>query len=132
MSFSRMGQDTISNIENFRKKIKEDIRPWGKFRSFPYEFARNIKIITLNPGGVLSLQYHQHRSEFWVVLDEGLEVTLADRVWQPKEGEEIFIPCKAPHRLRCLAKKRARVMELWLGDSDESDIVRLEDKYGRE
>ncbi len=132
MSFSRMGQDTISNIENFRKKIKEDIRPWGKFRSFPYEFARNIKIITLNPGGVLSLQFHEHRSEFWVVLDEGLEVTLADRVWKPKEGEEIFIPSKAPHRLRCLGQKRGRVMELWLGDSDESDIVRLEDKYGRE
>jgi len=132
MSFSRMGQDKISDIENFRKKIKEDIRPWGKFRSFPYEFARNIKIITLNPGGVLSLQFHEHRSEFWVVLDEGLEVTVADRVWQPKEGEEIFIPSNTPHRLRCLGQKRARVMELWLGESDESDIVRLDDKYGRE
>ena len=49
-----------------------------------------------------------------------------------KEGEEIFIPSNTPHRLRCLAQKRARVMELWLGESDESDIVRLEDKYGRE
>ncbi len=120
-----------SDMEKFKKKIKEDIRPWGKFRAFPYELARNIKIITVNPGGTLSLQYHRRRSEFWAVLDEGLEVTVGDKVWQPEEGEEIIIPCNAPHRLRCLGQKKARVMEIWIGDSDESDIVRLKDEYGR-
>jgi len=126
-----MGSDKKSDIENFKNKIKEDIRPWGKFRSFPYEQARSIKIITVNPGGTLSLQYHHHRSEFWVVLDKSLEVTVGKRVWQAEEGEEIFIPRNTPHRLRCLGQKQARVMEIWIGDSDESDIVRLEDDYGR-
>ncbi len=126
-----MVSDKKNDIEDFKKKIKEDIRPWGKFRSFPYEQARSIKIITLNPGGTLSLQYHHNRSEFWVVLDKGLEVTVGDRVWKPEEGEEIFIPRKAHHRLRCLGQKQARVMEIWIGNSDESDIVRLEDEYGR-
>lgn len=126
-----MESDKKSAIEDFKKKIKEDIRPWGKFRSFPYEHARSIKIISVNPGGTLSLQYHLRRSEFWVVLDKGLEVTVADKVWKPEEGEEIFIPRKAPHRLRCIGQKQARVMEIWIGDSDESDIVRLEDDYGR-
>jgi len=117
---------------HFRKKIEEDIRPWGKFRSYPSKLARSIKIITVNPGQSLSLQYHNRRSEFWVVLDNGLEITVADKVWEPKENEEIFIPRKAPHRLRCLGQKQARVMEIWLGDSDEEDIVRLKDEYGRE
>lgn len=116
----------------FRKKIKEDIRPWGKFRSYPYQEARSIKIITVNPGQALSLQYHNHRCEFWVVLDKGLEITVGKRVWQPEENEEIFIPQKMPHRLRCLGQKKARVMELWIGNSDEEDIVRLKDDYGRE
>ena len=116
----------------FRKKIEEDIRPWGKFRSYPYNQARSIKIITVNPGQALSLQYHNRRSEFWVVLDNGLEITVADKVWEPKENEEIFIPRKAPHRLRCLGQTPARVMEIWIGDSDEEDIVRLKDEYGRE
>ncbi len=119
-------------IENFRRQIRQDVRPWGKFRSFPYEQAKNIKIITINPGGTLSLQYHRRRDEFWVVLDRGLEVTVGERVWQPEENEEIFIPCKARHRLRCLGNQRARVMEIWIGESTEDDIVRLEDKYGRE
>lgn len=116
---------------DFRKRIEEDVRPWGKFRSYPYKKARSIKIITVNPGESLSLQYHNHRSEFWVVLDRGLEITVGDKVWQPEENEEIFIPQKAPHRLRCLGTKKARVMEIWLGDSDEADIVRLHDEYDR-
>jgi mannose-6-phosphate isomerase-like protein (cupin superfamily) len=121
-----------SEETNFRKKIKEDIRPWGRFRSYPYQKARSIKIITVNPGCSLSLQYHRRRSEFWVVLDEGLEITVGERTWQPEAGEEIFIPIKAPHRLRCLGSSPSRVMEIWIGPSAESDIVRLQDDYGRE
>ncbi len=123
---------TEEDVEfKFRKNIKEDVRPWGKFRSFPYKQARSIKIITVNPGQALSLQYHNHRSEYWVVLDKGLEVTVGDVVWRPEAGEEIFVPQKSPHRLHCLGEHPARVMEIWIGDSDESDIVRLEDDYGR-
>lgn len=116
---------------NFRKKIKEEVRPWGKFRSFPYDEARSIKIITVNPAKAISLQYHNRRSEFWVVLDKGLEITMGNKVWEPDSGEEIFIHQKSLHRVRCLGKLPARVMEIWIGDSDESDIVRLKDDYGR-
>jgi len=119
------------DIESFKAEIIQDIRPWGKFRSFPHEQARSIKIITVNPGGSLSLQYHLNRSEFWIVLDEGLEVTVGEKIWRPVQNEEIFIPKKTPHRLCCVGKKQSRIMEIWIGDSEESDIVRLEDDYGR-
>ena len=118
-------------LTRFKAGIVEDIRPWGKYRSFPHEWAGSIKIITVNPGETLSLQYHMHRSEFWVVLDRGLEVTVGGRVWQPGENEEIFIPALAPHRMKCIGDSPARIMEIWIGDSNEADIVRLEDKYGR-
>lgn len=127
-----MGEKKRTGHERiFREKIEEDIRPWGKFKSFPYELTRNIKIITVNPGASLSLQYHNYRSEFWVVLDKGLEITVGEKIWRPDKNEEIYIPEKAPHRLRCLGNEPARVMEIWIGDSDESDIVRLVDDYGR-
>jgi mannose-6-phosphate isomerase-like protein (cupin superfamily) len=118
-------------INLFKANIHEEIRPWGKFRSFPYQMAKSIKIITVNPGASLSLQYHHHRSEFWVVLDAGLEITVGERVWQPRVNEEIFIPRKTPHRLRCLGSQPGRVLEIWIGDSNEEDIVRLQDDYGR-
>jgi mannose-6-phosphate isomerase-like protein (cupin superfamily) len=115
----------------YRARIVEDVRPWGRFRRYPHEDAGSIKIITVDPGGVLSLQYHDRRDEFWVVLDPGLEMTVGDRVWTPAAGEEIFIPRKAPHRVRNTGTAPARVMEIWIGRSDEADIVRLKDDYGR-
>jgi len=123
--------DLSPQEKQFKERILEDHRPWGKFRSFPHENASSIKIITVYPSGSLSLQYHAFRSEFWIVLDEGLEVTVGDKVWKPRENEEIFIQKKSPHRVRNLGSHPARIMEIWVGDSDESDIVRLEDKYGR-
>ena len=116
---------------DFRENIVEDVRPWGKFRSYPYKNAGSIKIITVNPDKAISLQFHHHRSEFWIVLDKGLEITIGKKVWRPEIGEEIFIQKEIPHRLRCLGSRPARVMEIWIGDSEESDIVRIEDDYGR-
>jgi mannose-6-phosphate isomerase-like protein (cupin superfamily) len=117
--------------KDFRARILEDVRPWGKFRSYPRENAGAIKIITVNPGATLSLQIHRRRAEFWIALDDGLEITVGDRAWRPRRNEEIYIPREAPHRLRCLGPEPARVMEIWLGDSAEDDIVRLADDYGR-
>jgi len=114
-----------------RGRIREDVRPWGKFRAYPHEKAGSLKIITVNPGASLSLQIHLRRSEFWIVLDEGLEVTVGTRSFRPGPNDEIFIPRETPHRLRNAGDRPARIMEIWLGDSDEADIVRLEDLYGR-
>jgi mannose-6-phosphate isomerase len=126
-----MTKSPSDDEKNFRARIIEDIRPWGKFRAYPHKNAGSIKIITVRPGASLSLQFHHRRAEFWIALDCGLEITVGEKVWRPKKGEEIFIPRKTAHRLRCVGRSPARVMEIWLGNSDESDIVRLEDKYGR-
>ena len=126
-----MADGKKTDIELFQEGITEEIRPWGKFRSFPHGQASSIKIITVKSGEALSLQYHTKRSEFWIVLDLGLEVTAGDKVWQPQANEEIFIPCKTPHRVRNTGQKPARIMEIWIGESEESDIIRLDDAYGR-
>jgi len=129
MPEEKAGREKESSV--FENAIIEDIRPWGKFRSFPHEPARSIKILTVNPGGILSLQYHNKRSEFWIVLDEGLEITLGKRIWRPEKNEEVFVPRKVPHRIKCIGSQPARIMEIWIGDSTESDIIRLDDAYGR-
>lgn len=116
----------------YRAGIIEEVRPWGRFRRFPHEEAGSIKIITVEPGGRLSLQFHDGRAEFWVVLDPGLEITVGGRVWQAAPNEEVVIPRRAPHRLRNVGPTPARVMEIWIGRSSEADIVRLTDDYGRD
>jgi mannose-6-phosphate isomerase-like protein (cupin superfamily) len=90
-----------------------------------------VKIITVKPGEILSLQYHHHRDELWVALDAGLRVTLGDRVWDPEPSEEIFIPHGSKHRIAGVGSKPSRWLEISFGEFDEEDIVRLEDHYGR-
>jgi mannose-6-phosphate isomerase-like protein (cupin superfamily) len=127
-----LGKDKHDRTElNYRRKILEDVRPWGKFRAYPHRSVGSIKIITVKPGAALSLQYHNRRSEFWIVLDSGLEITVGQKRWKPEPGEEIYIGRRSPHRLRGVGRKPARVLEFWLGRSAEEDIVRLEDDYGR-
>lgn len=119
------------DFDEFKKEITEDHRPWGSFRRFPHRGVSSIKIITVKPGALLSLQYHNKRDEFWVVLDDGLEITLGDQKIQPKKGDEIWIPKGTLHRAKGIGKEEARFLELWIGESEEDDIVRVEDIYNR-
>ncbi|MCX6573607.1 MAG: phosphomannose isomerase type II C-terminal cupin domain [Candidatus Aminicenantes bacterium] len=123
--------EKIPSADDYRSGIVEDVRPWGRFRRFPHEAAGSIKIITVEPGGRLSLQYHEGRAEFWVVLDAGLEITVGDRVWIAAPNEEIVVPRRAVHRARNAGTAPARFMEIWIGQSSEADIVRLQDDYQR-
>jgi mannose-6-phosphate isomerase len=114
-----------------RSAIYEETRPWGGFRRYTSNQVSTVKILTVNPGQVLSLQYHHHRDELWVALDSGLRVTLDDRVWEPVQYEEIFIPHGSRHRVAGVGTRESRWLEISFGDFDENDIVRLEDQYGR-
>ena len=123
--------DQLPPGHDYEAGIIEDVRPWGKFRRFPHADVSSVKIITVEPGGRLSLQYHEGRAEFWVILDPGLEVTLGNRVWVAAPDEEFVVPRRTVHRVRNVGDRAARVMELWLGPSTEEDIVRLSDDYRR-
>ncbi len=112
-------------------KIYSNKRPWGTFRRFTNNELSTIKIITVNPGQELSLQYHKYRSEFWRVLKGRPQITLGNKTINAKEGDEFFIPKRRKHRI---AAKRSKVeiLEISFGKFSEDDVVRLEDKYGRE
>lgn len=47
---------------------KKDYRPWGNFISLALGTNYQVKQLEVKPGGKLSLQSHQFRSEHWVVV----------------------------------------------------------------
>ena len=106
-------------------------KPWGKFEQYTHNMLSTVKVITVEPGGSLSLQYHHRRDELWVVLDEGAEIQLGDTFIRPQGGERIFIPRTTEHRLSAAGDRAVRILEISFGEFDENDIVRLEDVYGR-
>ena len=106
-------------------------KPWGKFEQYTHNALSTVKVITVQPGGVLSLQYHHGRDELWVVLDAGAQIELGGEVMRPGVGETVFIPRGTAHRLSAAGTAPARILEISFGEFDEDDIVRLEDVYGR-
>jgi mannose-6-phosphate isomerase len=116
--------------KEIRAKIMSETRPWGNFRRYTHNEQSTVKIITVLPNQMLSLQSHKQRDELWVVLDEGLKIELGDKILLPHPGDEVVIMRNTKHRLSSLGIK-GRVMEISFGFADENDIVRVEDIYGR-
>lgn len=118
------------NEVDIREKIIQDIRPWGNFKRYVHNEECTVKILTVEPNQRLCKQLHKNRDELWVILDEGLQIELDDKIIAPRIGDEIIILRNTKHRLSSLGKK-ARVLEVAFGYADENDIERLEDDYGR-
>jgi len=111
-------------------KIYQEERPWGNFRQFTHNVLSTVKIITVKPGEVLSLQSHNKRSEFWHVIRGSGIIEIENTKYNVKEGDEYDIPLGAKHRLSA-GKSGIEVLEIATGDFNENDIVRFKDKYGR-
>jgi mannose-6-phosphate isomerase len=121
----------VTEIADPREGIFTVERPWGNFQQFASNAQVTVKIITVNPGHRLSLQTHDHRGEFWQVLDSPIEVTVDGRTWSAQPGEAVWVPCHAEHRMANKGEQPGRLLEIAFGDFDEADIVRLEDDYAR-
>ena len=106
--------------------------PWGCHTSFLDAEGFKVKQLTVYPGGILSLQKHHHRMEHWVVGSGIATVELDGMKVILNPGEYIEIPLQSVHRLSNDGKVDLIVIEVQCGKIlEESDIVRLEDSYGR-
>jgi mannose-1-phosphate guanylyltransferase/mannose-1-phosphate guanylyltransferase/mannose-6-phosphate isomerase len=65
-------------------------RPWGSFETLHLAQRSQVKIIEVNPGAALSLQYHHKRAEHWVVVDGEAWITRGDDA-VCAQGERIHV-----------------------------------------
>lgn len=93
--------------------------------------ATTVKIITVAPDQILSLQSHKKRSEFWKVISGSGFVEIDGAREAVDLGDEKMIPLGAKHRMQA-GPNGMRILEIAFGEFDEEDIIRYEDKYGRE
>ncbi|MEX0648229.1 MAG: phosphoheptose isomerase [Balneolaceae bacterium] len=152
---------TYLENENFKIENTDQTRPWGGFfviaedhsarfisHFFPHvnhqdieEYAKlSPKILIVAPRKRLSWQYHHRRAEIWRVVKGTVGVVISDTDEQtpPRtlfEGEHIRLQKGERHRLVGL-ESWGIVAEIWQHTdeehpSNEDDIVRLEDDFGR-
>lgn len=145
----------------FRINSKDFNRPWGGFLvidedqsdKFIDYFFQNLdmslitkglklspKILIVKPLSRLSWQYHYRRSEIWKVFDGEVAVVRSENDnEQPKnifpKGSLITLKQGERHRLIGL-NDFGVVAEIWQhtdvnNPSNENDIVRIQDDYGR-
>lgn len=108
------------------------IRPWGSYEIIGSGPNYQIKRLLVKPGQRLSLQSHKFRSEHWMVVTGGAEAEIDGNKHIVTQGEHLFIPTGAKHRLTNPDTTLLIIIEvqcgLYLG---EDDITRYSDDYGR-
>lgn len=148
-------------IEKLNITTKDFSRPWGGFfvldesqaeqfiaMYFPTYKKEDLmlgnklspKILVVQPGKRLSWQYHHRRAEIWRVVEGEVGVVMSNNdeetdlnLFEP--GDVIVLAKGQRHRLVGL-NDWGVVAEIWQHTdpehpSDEDDIVRLQDDFGR-
>ncbi|HLD84431.1 MAG TPA: phosphomannose isomerase type II C-terminal cupin domain [Coxiellaceae bacterium] len=107
-------------------------RPWGTYQTLALEAGFQIKILTVNAQGKLSLQRHQQRAEHWVVVKGTPTITIDDTEKNYSVNDAVYIPLKAKHRIQNFTDTICQLVEVQVGSYlGEDDIERFEDIYGR-
>lgn len=115
------------------KDIKNSERPWGRYFVLDDTSGYKIKRIEVNPKARLSYQYHNKRSETWVIIQgEGI-VTIEGNNKNITKGDTIIIPMTSKHRIENIGNDKLIFIEVQTGEYfGEDDIVRIEDDYNRQ
>ena len=107
-------------------------KPWGYELHWAKTDRYVGKIIHVNAGHALSLQYHNQKDET-IYLQSGkllFEIEVAGEL-QKREmlpGERVHVTPKTVHRMTAI--EDSDIFEVSTPELD--DVVRLEDRYGRE
>ncbi len=106
-------------------------KPWGYELHWAHTDRYVGKIIHVNKGHALSLQYHEVKDEtihLWsgkLLFEIEVDGTLVGREMLP--GESVHIPPRTVHRMTAI--EDSDILEASTAELD--DVVRLEDRYGR-
>ena len=110
-------------------KILKTEKPWGHellFAHAPGKYAG--KIIVIEKGKRLSLQYHRRKHESLYVLKGKLTLRLGKKTYVAGPGSAFAVPTGTIHRFE---SHHGRVTLLEVSTTELDDVVRLQDDYGR-
>jgi mannose-1-phosphate guanylyltransferase/mannose-6-phosphate isomerase len=112
---------------------REVFRPWGSYDSLESGARFQVKRLKIKPGASLSLQLHHHRAEHWIVVAGTARITRGEEEFLLEENQSTYIPVGIKHRIENPGIIPLEIIEVQSGSYlREDDIVRLEDRYGRQ
>lgn len=102
-------------------------RDWGRYVTLDEGKGYKVKKLVIAPGRAISLQYHNHRSEYWYMAGPCAQVRLGDATREIAPGAApVVVEKKTVHRLANSGSEPLVVIEIQSGDYlEEDDIIRL-------
>jgi mannose-6-phosphate isomerase-like protein (cupin superfamily) len=107
-------------------------KPWGYEIRWAVTPSYLGKILHIDRGEALSLQYHEQKDETLYLVSGLLDFELEDAEGRLERhrlqpGDAVHVPTGRRHRMT--AVEDCDIFEVSTGEID--DVVRLEDRYGR-
>lgn len=103
-------------------------KPWGKEEWWAVSEKYVGKLLYINDGCRLSLQYHNVKEETIRVLSGVLTMVLGEEVKEMKEGEVVHVTPMTVHRMEA---NHGDVVVIEVSTPEVDDVVRISDDYGR-
>lgn len=108
-------------------------KPWGWELIWADTPAYAGKLLFVRAGEALSLQYHESKDESWLVREGRARLELGEvggelETIEIGPGDALHCPPGTVHRLSALDD----TLVIEVSTAQLGDVVRIEDKYGRE
>jgi mannose-6-phosphate isomerase len=133
VSDRRLTSPNLKGVDQFAFEPERVEKPWGYELIWAQSEHYAGKLLSVNAGHALSLQFHREKDESWYVLEGRAELEFA-APGEKTTSSEIVTPGSAfritpgtVHRIRAL--EDTVIAEVSTPHLD--DVVRLEDSYGR-
>ena len=123
----------LGGLDKFASEPRKVDKPWGHELIWAEADAYAGKILFIEAGQSISLQFHNVKDEAWYVLEGRGQLELGgpgERMLNSDvigPGEAFHFPPGTVHRLTAL--EDTKIVEVSTPQLD--DVVRLEDRYGR-
>ena len=133
MSDGPLSSPNLNGLDQFAFEPERVEKPWG--HELIWARAENYagKLLSVDAGHALSLQFHREKDESWYVLEGRVELELA-AAGEKATAKEV-VTRGAAYRIRPGTVHRIRALEdtviLEVSTPQLDDVVRLEDSYGR-
>ena len=114
------------------KKVERVDKPWGYELIFAHTDRYAGKILHVDAGQALSLQYHEQKDETLFLVEGEYELVVEENgelvEHRIRAGQSYHIPAGTRHRM-VAGPDGCDILEV--STPELGDVVRLEDRYGR-
>jgi mannose-6-phosphate isomerase-like protein (cupin superfamily) len=107
-------------------EVTEMTRPWGYWKVLEVGDGYKVKRLEILVDNSISLQYHVHRSETWVITKGKGRVIVGGNIFTVEAGDTFVVPKTEIHKITNTGSEKLVAIEVQLGEiCAESDIFRV-------